>query len=69
MNDNQELTIQIGDMITDPEDGSLGIVFENLYDEAKWKIYWFHKYFGITKEKYAEVTYTCNFNNTFYKVS
>lgn len=46
--------IEVGDMIKDPEDESLGIVIEDHQESERYSIYWFAKYSGITKEHYRD---------------
>lgn len=60
--------IQVGDMIKDPKDGSLGIIIADLEDIQRYQIYWFAFYNGITKEYYRDFNYDVEFDS-FYKIA
>ena len=60
--------IEVGDLITDPEDGSLGIVIDELPEVNKFKIYWYVKYFGVTKESYS-MFFDMGYNQRYVKLN
>lgn len=60
--------IEVGDMIKDPKDGSLGIVIADMEDIQRYQIYWFALYDGITKECYRDFNYDMGFDS-YYKIS
>lgn len=45
------LNIEVGDMITDPDDRSLGIIIDYCSETQRYKIHWCVNYFGVTNEK------------------
>lgn len=60
--------VDIGDMIEDPEDQSLGIVFAYDEESQRYSIHWFARYSGVTKEHYREFSYGPEYGG-FYKIA